>query len=252
MTNRLTLIGFGEAGSSFACAAGWGSDARAYDLRAVDNSTAGVTICHSLAEAIADSPIVISVVTADAAIDVARHAAQCIAPGALFFDMNSVSPDSKRQAATAIESAGGRYVDTAVMAPVNPQLMAVPLLLSGKYAEAGCEALAALRFTNRRIVGDDVGKAASIKLIRSVMVKGIEALTGEMMAAADKAGVAYEVLASLGEGWAERAPYNLERMAKHGLRRAAEMEESAKTLAALGVDPVMTRGTILRQRGAAL
>ncbi len=50
---------------------------------------------------------------------------------------------------------------------------------------------------------------------------------------------------------AERAAYNLERMHTHGLRRAAEMEESAKTLLGLGVEPVMTRGTIQRQRQAA-
>jgi Domain of unknown function (DUF1932) len=50
--------------------------------------------------------------------------------------------------------------------------------------------------------------------------------------------------------WADKAAYNLERMAVHGTRRAAEMEESAKTLLSLGVEPVMTRGTILRQSQA--
>ena len=93
-------------------------------------------------------------------------------------------------------------------------------------------------------------------MIRSVMVKGIEALTDEMMQAAEAAGVADEVLASLDASekarpWAEKAAYNRERMATHGARRAAEMEESAKTLAALGVEPVMTRGTVIRQRNAA-
>jgi hypothetical protein len=92
-------------------------------------------------------------------------------------------------------------------------------------------------------------------MIRSVMVKGIEALTDEMMAAAAAAGVADEVLASLDASekalpWATRAAYNLERMQSHGLRRAAEMEESARTLRTLGVDPVMTRSTIIRQRQA--
>ena len=76
------------------------------------------------------------------------------------------------------------------------------------------------------------------------------------MAAATAAGVADEVLASLDASekalpWAQRAAYNLERMATHGLRRAAEMEEAAKTLLALGVEPLMTRGTVHRQRDAA-
>ena len=41
---------------------------------------------------------------------------------------------------------------------------------------------------------------------------------------------------------------NLERMARHGIRRAAEMREVAMTLAALGVEPLVTRGTIERQQ----
>jgi Domain of unknown function (DUF1932) len=87
----------------------------------------------------------------------------------------------------------------------------------------------------------------SIKMIRSVMVKGIEALTAEMMLAARAANVEANVLASLGDGWAAKVAYNLERMATHGHRRAAEMEEVAKTLVSLSIDPVMTRGTIIRQ-----
>jgi 3-hydroxyisobutyrate dehydrogenase-like beta-hydroxyacid dehydrogenase len=99
-----------------------------------------------------------------------------------------------------------------------------------------------------RIVGSEIGKASAIKMIRSVMIKGVEALTAEMMLAARAADVEADVLASLGAGWADKADYNLERMTKHGMRRAAEMEESARTLQSFGIDPVMTRGTIIRQR----
>lgn len=171
--------------------------------------------------------------------------------------MNSVAPDTKRAAARAIEEAGGRYVDVAVLAPVEPARLAVPLLLSGKDAEEARAKLEARGFTNVRIVGSEIGRASAIKMIRSVMVKGIEALTAEMMLAADAAGVADEVLASLDVSertvlWGPRAAYNLERMATHGLRRAAEMEEAVKTLTALGVAPVMTQGTVLRQREMAV
>jgi 3-hydroxyisobutyrate dehydrogenase-like beta-hydroxyacid dehydrogenase len=241
---KLTLLGFGEAGSAFAGGSAWGANARAYDIRLVDYSEAGVTACRNLEEAIAGSPALISVITAEAAIDVARDAAQHIAPDALYFDMNSVSPDSKRRAAEVIEAAGGRYVDTAVMAPVNPQRMAVPLLLSGKHGEAGQAALVALGFTNIRIVGDDVGRASTIKMLRSVMYKGMEALTAECLLACEKAGVTDEVLASLGSNWAAEADYRLDRMLVHGLRRAAEMQESSQTLLSLGTSPRLTKGTI--------
>ena len=167
--------------------------------------------------------------------------------------MNSVAPDTKRAAATFIEAAGGRYVDVAVLAPVNPARMNVPLLLAGAAAEDAAQALPGAGFADIRVVGDEIGRASAIKMIRSVMVKGIEALTAEMMLAATRAGVAQEVLASLDaserrDNWFTRAAYNIERMATHGARRAAEMEESAKTLSALGVDPLMTAGTVRRQR----
>ena len=162
---------------------------------------------------------------------------------------------AKRDAAAAVEAAGGRYVDVAVMAPVDKGL-AVPLLLSGPDAQAAQPILAALGFTNLRTVGEEIGRASAIKMIRSVMVKGIEALSWECAAAAEAADVYDEIAASLDAsekpvGWAERFAYNRERMETHGLRRAAEMEESTRTLESLGVEPLMTRGTVQRQRAAA-
>ena len=243
----ITLIGFGEAGTSFADAARWSNEARVFDVRPVDSGTTLVVVCNTLVEAITDSPNVISVVTADAAIDTAGDAAQHIAPGALYFDMNSVSPGSKREAAAYIDAAGGRYVDAAIMAPVKPLLMAVPLLLSGPHAQDGHDALAALGFSNIRIVGDDVGRASTIKMLRSVMYKGVEALTAECLLACEKAGVTDEVLNSFGNDWATGADYRLDRMLVHGTRRSAEMAESVKTLIELGIEPLMTRGTVERQ-----
>lgn len=252
----LTLIGFGEAGATFAQVAGWESAARAFDIapaRRAVMEAAGVVACASASEALDRARIVLSLVTADAALDAARADASLLTPGALWCDMNSVAPQTKRAAAEAVEAAGGRYADVAVLAPVSPAHMKVPLLVSGPHAGEAADALLAVGFVNVRVVGAEVGRASAIKMIRSVMVKGIEALTAEMMLAAEAAGVTDEVLASLDAsekitGWQTRAAYNLERMATHGLRRAAEMEESASTLAALGVEPVMTAGTVRRQR----
>jgi len=259
MEDRLALIGFGEAGSTFARAAGWGKRAAAFDLlpaRVELAAELGLRPATGAAEALDRTPLVLSLVTADQAEAVARDYARLLSPGALWCDLNSVAPETKRAAARAIEAAGGRYVDVAVLAPVEPARLDVPLLLAG--ASAG-EAEALLRragFTDTRVVGDEVGRASAIKMIRSVMVKGVEALSAEMMLAAQAAGVTDEVLASLDASekarpWAERAAYNVERMVTHGARRAAEMEESAKTLAALGVEPIMTAGTVRRQRAQA-
>lgn len=254
---EISLIGFGEVAKTCALAAGWGQSASAFDIAATGHANcpkfaaydqSGVRGCGSNAEAVENSQIILSLVTADQALHAARTSALSIAGGACYFDMNSVAPDTKRAAAAAIEAAGGKYVDVAIMAPINPAKLDVPLLLSSSNAGSGATTLAALGFTNIRTVGNDVGRASSIKMIRSIMVKGQEALTAEMMLAADKAGVAVEVLASLGDSWAEKIAYNMERMQTHGARRAMEMEEVAKTISALGVEPLMTNGTIIRQR----
>lgn len=208
-------------------------------------------------EALGGVRLVLSLVTADAALQAARSCAPMLEREALWIDMNSVAPDTKREAAATVEQHGARYIDAAILAPVHPARLKVPILLAGDCAENARAALESIGFANVRIVGAEVGRASAIKLIRSVMVKGVEALTHEMMAAAEAAGVVDDVLASLdaserSESWRTRAAYNLERMATHGGRRAAEMEEAARTLRALGVEPVMTDGTVRRQREAAV
>jgi 3-hydroxyisobutyrate dehydrogenase-like beta-hydroxyacid dehydrogenase len=263
MDNSVALIGFGEAGSTFAEAGAWEQAARVFDIKTDDPSAgkakradyaaAGVRGCDTLAEAVSGAALVLSLVTADHAPKVARQAATLMDPGALFCDLNSVAPPTKRAAAQAIEAAGGRYVDVAVMAPVHPARLNVPLLLSGAGADEAAQMLAQLGFANLRVVGDHVGRASSIKMIRSVMVKGMEALTAECVLAAEAAGVLDEVLASLDASekprpWADRADYNLDRMLVHGIRRAAEMEEVVKTLEALGTGALLTRGTVARQQ----
>jgi 3-hydroxyisobutyrate dehydrogenase-like beta-hydroxyacid dehydrogenase len=255
---RVALVGFGEAGSTFVAAKGWNGVTRAWDVlpeRRAAMAAAGVETADHPADALGGRAFLLSLVTADAALDAAREYAPLLPEGALWCDMNSVAPETKRAAAQVIRSHGGRYVDVAVMAPVDKG-MAVPLLLSGPQAIAAQPLLAALGFTDITIVGEEIGRASAIKMIRSVMVKGIEALSWECAAAAEAAGVFDEVMASLDAsekplGWAGKVAYNRERMETHGLRRAAEMEESAKTLQGLGVDPVMTRGTVVRQRQAA-
>lgn len=248
---RVALIGFGEAGESFARAGRWLGSARGWDVLAARRAAmadCGVEAGADAAAAIAGADCLLSLVTADAALAAARDYAPLLPEGALFLDMNSVSPDTKRAAAEAI---GAGYVDVAVMAPVDNGL-SVPVLLAGPQANRAQTMLSALGFTNVRVVGEEVGRASAIKLCRSVMVKGIEALTAEMVLAASEAGVLDEVLASLDasekqQSWAKRADYNLDRMLVHGQRRSAEMDEACAMLRDLGLDPLMSAQTADRQ-----
>lgn len=252
MRGSIALIGFGEAGSTFARAAGWGSRAAAFDVdpaRRAEIETHGVTPRANAAEALAGAAIVLSLVAADQALAVASECAGLVTFDALFCDMNSVAPGTKRSAAQTFAKAGRRYVDVAVMAPVNPAHMAVPLNIAGPDADEASERLHEIGFTKATVVGDGIGRASAIKLVRSVMVKGLEALTAEMMMAAHAEGVAEDVLASLDASeralsWAERADYNLDRMMVHGRRRAAEMAEAAQMLRDLGIAPMMTENTV--------
>jgi 3-hydroxyisobutyrate dehydrogenase-like beta-hydroxyacid dehydrogenase len=259
MGAAFAFIGFGEAGAAFA----GGARARGYDRKTdsedtraaklADFAAAGVEACLSGADALAGVPAVLSLVTPDQALVAAVDAASSLRPGALWFDMNSAAPDTKRAAAAVIEAAGGRYVDVAVMSPVHPARLATPLLVSGPHAGAGAAWLATIGFSHVALVPGPAGAASSIKMIRSVMVKGLEALTAECFLAAEAAGVSDAVRASLdaswpGTDWGEKADYNLGRMMAHGVRRAAEMEEVVRTLDALGTGSEMARATAERQR----
>ena len=250
---RIAILGFGEAAQTFV--GGWGArrprHVRAYDVKTTlpsaraeklaDYARCGIARAETAAEALGGADLVLSLVTADQALAVARDAAPHLAAGAIFCDMNSVAPETKRLAAAALADGGGRYVDTAVMAPVHPDLTRVPLLLSGPDA---AEALSRLERLGHggRVLSGETGAASTVKMLRSIMVKGMEALTAECLLAAEKAGLADEVIASLdgsfpGWDWARRADYNLDRMLVHGLRRSAEMQESARTAAGiLGID----------------
>ncbi|MBP7002782.1 NAD(P)-dependent oxidoreductase [Amaricoccus sp.] len=247
---RIALVGFGEAAHAFLD--GWGlagGGVCAYDLKLLDPATteafaarcraAGVVPCPDPAQALAGADLVLSLVTADQALAAAEALARHIAPGALWLDGNSCSPGAKRAAAAAVEDAGGRYVDMAIMAPVHPRRHLTPVLLAGPAAAAAAGRLAALGMVPG-LAGDRVGDASTIKMLRSVMVKGFEALAAECVLAARRAGVEGPVLASLqasdpGFDWTARAAYNLERMMVHGTRRAAEMREVAATLRELGL-----------------
>ncbi|MDB6454391.1 NAD(P)-dependent oxidoreductase [Falsirhodobacter sp. 20TX0035] len=254
----IAFVGFGEAAEAFA--KGWGTGApdhlRAYDEKRDDPATAAVPQGRAEAAgvaltdrvgALAGAQAVFCLVTADRAVLAAEQAAPYLEAGAFWFDGNSCSPGAKRQSAAIIEGVGGRYVDVAIMAPVYPRMHKTPLLIAGPHAE-DAEALLRALGMEPRIAGDRVGEASAIKMIRSVMIKGMEALTAECLLAARRAGIEDRVLTSLTASnpnidWPKQAAYNLERMMVHGRRRASEMREVAATLSELGLPNALASAT---------
>lgn len=257
------LIGFGEAGQAFAAGLrGEGVDRiAAWDILFPDPlrgaplrdaaGRLGVRQAGNCPDALREADIVICAVTASSNLAAAESAREGLAPVQFYLDVNSVSPQRKREAARIVADRA-RFVDVAVMAPVLPLRHKTPMLLAGP---AAAQLLPILRGCGMKVdeAGPEVGAAIAIKMVRSVMIKGLEALTQECFLAARAGGVEDRIIASLEQtfptlDWARMADYNLERMASHGIRRAAEMREVAQTLEDMGVEPLLTRGTIERQQ----
>ncbi|MCX7962230.1 MAG: DUF1932 domain-containing protein [Burkholderiales bacterium] len=263
MNERIAFIGFGEAGQTIGRGlAAQGVPLVAYDILFDDPADGGrlagkarelgVAVAGGHAEAVRGASLVFLAVTASSSLEAARACLPGLSAGQLFLDINSVSPRRKQETAALVSPTGAAYVDVAVMAPVAPYGHAVPCLAGGPGARAFLPRAQALGM-RVEFVSDDVGQASAIKMFRSIMVKGLEALMLESMLAASEYRVEPRVLASLAEtfpgmDWERLSGYFLERIVRHGARRAAEMREVAATLAELGIEPVMADATARRQQ----
>lgn len=261
--HEFAVIGFGEAGSILGedlVAAG--HEVAMYDIL-LDSPSGGaqmrdrarrarVRAADTFDDAVAGVQVVISAVTASSSADVAAKAAAVLHSGQVLLDINSVSPARKKSNAALVEAAGADYVEAAVMAPVPPQRLQVPMLLGGKRAAALAEQLRAVGL-NATALSEQIGVASAVKMCRSIVIKGLEALTVESMLAARRFGAEREVLESLNGtfpsmGWTGKLPdYLISRAAEHGRRRAAEMREVARTLEDVDVAPTMAIATAQRQ-----
>lgn len=254
MDIRTGILGFGEAAQAFVGDDRWCGQARAFDIKTTLHASANAKmadyVAHSVAPALDLSELcqgtqtVFSLVTADQSLFAAEALASVVSNGICYLDMNSVAPRTKQATARILEKQDVTYIDVAIMAPVNPANLDVKLLVSGPAAKHGKALLLERGFQNVDVVGDKIGDASAIKMIRSVMIKGMEALTAECLLAARAAGIVPEILRNLGGDWAARADYNFDRMLVHGTRRATEMQEVCQTLTDLGIDPRMSRATV--------
>lgn len=256
-----TVIGFGEAGTIFASELAKHHRVKVWDSKLTGNTgevmrdkahTCGVHAVDSLAGALANAQWIFSLVTAGNSLNLVRECQPLLRVGQSFLDCNSVAPGTKRQAA---EYCLGRanYVDVAVMAPVLPKRAATPLLIGGETAQEAVQFLQQSGL-NARIGSNQVGDVSAIKMCRSVMIKGLEALTTECLLAARHYGVEDEVLASLHAsfpslGWEGDFPhYMISRVAEHGVRRAEEMREVVKMIEDAGLPASMSKGTVATQQ----
>jgi 3-hydroxyisobutyrate dehydrogenase-like beta-hydroxyacid dehydrogenase len=266
--NRMEIgfIGFGEVGQTFAKGflAQDGVSVSAYDRlfgsgegeQLLTRAAAiGVSAAGGPSEAALGAKVVVSAVTASEAENVAADAARFLRPGQIFLDVNSAAPTTKQRAAKHVEAVGAYYVEGAVMQPVLKPGLAVPILAGGPQAEEAARIMNALGM-NLTPVAAQYGRASAMKLCRSIMIKGLEALLVDCAAASEAQDVKDYVFGSLAEtfpsiDWRALAENMRERVATHGVRRSAEMFEAGEMLAALGMNPGLANAVAEAQlRGA--
>jgi 3-hydroxyisobutyrate dehydrogenase len=256
------LIGFGEAGYhiarglrgagappliAFDIKAPGGAGDERVRARAAETATRLVDSPRALAR---EAAVILSVVTAASASDAATSVAASLTADHLYVDLNSVSPATKRQIAAAIGTAG-RFIEGSIMAPVPGHDHRVPILLNGPCATELLHALGPYGM-RLEVMEGPIGAAAAVKMCRSIVIKGLEALLLECTLTADEYGATERVFDSLagtypGIDWRKTARYMIGRVLEHGERRAREMEEVAKTLRDAGIEPVMAEATVRRQ-----
>ncbi|HXY50380.1 MAG TPA: DUF1932 domain-containing protein [Terriglobales bacterium] len=257
---RIAIVGFGEVGGIFGSdLAKQGIDVSMFDILLSSEKhrqpmmtkarRCGVRAEDTLSDCLRDADLVVSAVTATSALEVAKQAGPILHRNQIFLDINSVSPETKRKAAahvepSACEGGAAHFVEAAVLGAVPGKRLNVPMLLGGVHSAAAGEALRSLGM-NATALSDQIGVAAAVKMCRSVMIKGLEALAVECLFAARQYGAEDAVLDSLAAtypsmGWKEQLPdYLISRVAEHGQRRAAEMREVARTLQDVAVEPMM-------------
>lgn len=259
---RIGLIGYGEIGSTI----GEGlreaglEQVSCYDLYAFDGPfagliqsravAAGVALKRSPQDLAAAADIILGFTPGSSSLQSAQAFAPVLRPHHVFIDFASATPKVKLGVAERLQTTGAMLADGSIMGtPQNGYAM--PMLTSGPGGQAIVDALVPWGM-QINFAGERLGTASGIKILRSVLFKGIEALTDEMLLAARAYGLDEAVLASasktLARPWMETVESLTPSGVIHARRRAEEVEMAAEAVADAGIEPIMTRATATRLR----
>lgn len=258
----LGFIGFGEAAFSICKGLKLNSASEIYvfdvmlqddKLRPIIQQKAediGVGLKMSLSDLIEQCEFILCATSAKVALTIAQDAVRSLRTGKIYADLNSASPTIKRKIGTIIEDSGALFVDCAIMEIVSPLLHKVPISASGKGAAVFVDSLNKMGM-NVRYINDLSGSASSLKMFRSIFMKGMTALLIEALLAAYKTGVCDDVFASISQTIRENdlttlTNLLLNRTAIGADRRISEMEDAETTLRELDLPAFVTHGTIQR------
>jgi 3-hydroxyisobutyrate dehydrogenase-like beta-hydroxyacid dehydrogenase len=241
------LFGLGEAGSLFATdLVAAGVRVQAFDPKPVP-TPAEVVRCDDPCDVVRSADVVLALTPQDDAVAAFEQAADAMPPGMLYADLSTSAPAVKRAIAVQAATRGVDFVDVALMAIVPGNGLRAPSLASGDGADRYIAAMAPLGVPVES-VGAVPGDAATRKLLRSVMMKGLAALVIEAMRAAGEVGLERWLWGNLVHEITTADEAMLTRLVTgtgtHAVRRLHEMEACQSLLESLGVDPVMTSATV--------
>ena len=239
----VAVLGLGEAGRRLAAdLAAAGVEVRGYDPASIDVASVARAIDPESAAAGAD--VVLSVNNAKAALDAAEASLPALREITIYADLNTASPELKRELAVLVAGAGARFVDVALLGPVPERGIRAPALASGEAARAFADLFEPLGMPVE-VISEEAGDAAALKLVRSVFMKGLAAAVVESMQAAEVAGhpdwLEGEIATVIGRPLLERL---LEGSRKHAARRVDEMEAARELLLELGVEPRIASASV--------
>jgi len=243
----IAILGIGEAGGTLARdliakgvqIRGWDPDPR--------NLPEGLVFASSNPDAVLGADIVLSVNWASVAIEVAKEVAPVLRPDQLYADMNTAAPQLKRDIALIIEKTGALFADAALMDPVPPKGLGTQVYSSGGGAGKFAEKMSALGMPVTYL-NEQAGNAATHKLVRSIMYKGVAAVIIECLEAAEKLNMTGYARAQMLKIICDEPMIDrfVDGSIKHASRRLEEMETVVEMLDSIGVSPFTSQASVRR------
>lgn len=244
---KIAIIGLGEVGRCYASAlaSAAGSklllcEQRISQLAANLADEVGLPIHESVGPWLNGADWVLSCVVGTKSLEVAQDCFVHMKRGAFFADLTTASPDIKRQEANLARENGIAYADVAIMGAIALLGARTPLLCAGDGAESFSKLLSeAVGVAPGVLPGSSAGDAMSLKILRSVFTKGMEALAVELLMAAERQGLRAALYDNLQDIDKASMPQFLEMLVTthviHARRRMHEVEEAERQLAAIGI-----------------
>jgi 3-hydroxyisobutyrate dehydrogenase-like beta-hydroxyacid dehydrogenase len=244
---KIAILGLGEAGAHFANdLAKMGVTVTGYDPNPRRALHPSVVVKESNAEAAQNADVIFSANLSSVSTEIAEELVEVLKPDQFFCEMNTSGPEKKQKIASILAPSGVKMIDLAIMAPVPPKGIMTPLLASGEHTAEFLAKIKPLNLDISIVENGKVGDAATRKLLRSIVYKGIAAVVCEAMEAGQAFGMGGYIrgqISSLIGGNDDLIDRFVEGSRTHALRRMHEMEAVMEMLEAHGIEPIVTRGT---------